>query len=87
MNCKCIDQCNAELKKMGENTQIDVPLMINFKTGKATASQCKIATIKLDSKNRKRAITLMAAFCPMCGKKYEKGKSNVGKSSVGRSKK
>ena len=76
--CKCIEQFNDELEKMGENTRIDVPLLINFKTGKATADKCKIATIKIDSKKRKRMVTLMAAFCPMCGKEYTEDEEDRG---------
>lgn len=69
--CTCIEQCNEQLKEKGENTAIDVPLRINFATGTSYPPQCCIAVVKRDTKNRKKTITLLAAYCPMCGRKYE----------------
>lgn len=69
--CTCIEQCNTQLEEQGENTAIDVPLRINFCSGKSYPPQCCIAVVKRDPKNRKKPITLLAAYCPMCGRKYE----------------
>ncbi len=71
MACKCIELCNKELAKQGCNTRIDIPFIINFKTGKTGPPRCKIATCKADSKKRGPIRTLLAAFCPICGKAYE----------------
>lgn len=69
--CTCIEQCNKQLEEMGENAVIDVPLRINFASGTSYPPQCFIAVVKRDQKNRKKPIALVAAYCPMCGRKYE----------------
>lgn len=70
MGCKCIYRFNEKLEKMGSNTRIDVPLLFNPSTGLDSQPRCKIVVCKADSKKRERARTVLASYCPICGKKY-----------------
>jgi hypothetical protein len=62
--CTCIDKFNKELVAQGHNTQVISTLF----TGK-----CALAVEKVDTKNRKKPLTVLANFCPLCGMKYPDG--------------
>jgi hypothetical protein len=70
MNCKCIKKCNEALERDGSNMRIDVPLMFDLHTGKTKPPRCAIVTCKNDPRKRERLKTLLATYCPICGKKY-----------------
>lgn len=65
--CGCIDKINELLA--AKNTGIELGLTLNFETG-AQGDCLRIATYKCDSKKKGRAISLLALYCPFCGRKY-----------------
>ena len=71
MSCKCIRNVNGQLLKDGHNCEIDVPLQMNFDTGKLAPPKCKIALEKRNKKSRKALPVVIASYCPFCGKKYD----------------
>lgn len=68
--CNCLEQVNEEL--LQHNTRLKRELMLNFKTGEATMTkQVFLATEKVDSKKKREpAKSVLASYCPFCGKKY-----------------
>ncbi len=60
--CQCIDKVNAELAKQNEILVLSLRV-----TG---ASYTVVATTKHDPTLRTKRHTLIATFCPFCGKKY-----------------
>lgn len=70
--CKCIEQCDAEFERLGENTRMHVPIQFDMQTGKVATPRMCIATVKADAKKRQQPATVMATYCPVCGKKYPK---------------
>lgn len=75
MACKCITMCQKALEDKGSNTRLDVPFSFDMTTGKMGTARIKLATVKADSKKRVPLETLVATFCPICGKRYTpKGK-------------
>ena len=68
--CNCIKMLNAAMG--GENTALDIPVMINIGTGEMAPARMMIATCKRDPKRRGRALPLPVNFCPVCGEKYDK---------------
>lgn len=69
--CRCIQQCNAELARINSNTRIDVPFQFDFKTGKPLPPRMFVAVCKADEKRRTKPTPIAAAYCPVCGRKYE----------------
>lgn len=59
--CKCIDRVNRELAK--RNTKVEVILSVD------ASLLIGIRTSKVDELRRGKPVTLLATFCPMCGKK------------------
>ena len=70
MLCNCIEEVNKQLKEMGKNTQLDIPISLNMGKGKFNAPTVIIKTVKLDSSKRQKPISIMPSFCPFCGEKY-----------------
>lgn len=66
--CKCIDQVQEQLAE--SNAALDLPLRINFKTGKQAPSLPLLVVHKLDDKKRQRLPSVICAHCPFCGIKY-----------------
>ena len=66
--CDCIRLLSEALAS--SNTDLDIPIQINLKTGKTLPAQMLIATRKRDPKRREKAALLPANFCPTCGAKY-----------------
>jgi hypothetical protein len=64
--CNCIEQVNDQLKPY--NTRVVRELSLNFTTGKSRMLLL-IPTEKIDSKKRGHAKTVVAAHCPVCGKR------------------
>ena len=71
MACKCIEKCNDEMERLALNTAVSVPLIINFGTGKCAPPMAMIATYKVDDRQRGKPKSIIATFCPFCGKRYE----------------
>lgn len=67
--CKCVENVNIELAKIGSNTRVSMNHIINFNTGK-TRSTVMLATEKEDTKKREALKPIIPTYCPFCGKKY-----------------
>jgi len=67
--CNCIKAVDDALANT--NTMLDIPLMIDFKTGKEKPPRMMIAVCKRDPKKREKAMLMPANYCPCCGEKYE----------------
>lgn len=65
--CGCLDKANKAL--VPHNTVVVTCYTMDFVTGKQGESLL-LHTSKLDSKNRKKALTLYINYCPWCGVKY-----------------
>lgn len=71
MMCNCIDETNQALVDMGSNTELDIPILIDFTTGETGASQSVlVATRKHNDKDRRKPTYIFASYCPFCGVKY-----------------
>lgn len=66
--CNCIAEAEKALKDT--NTTLDVPIVINSKSGKISANRLTVTTIKRDMKKREQPSRIFASYCPFCGKKY-----------------
>lgn len=67
MPCDCADQVNEQLKERGAA----LVRHIQFDFGRKSASLSPpVITLQKTGKSRKRLMTLYAAHCPFCGKKY-----------------
>mgnify|MGYP001561093374 CR=1 FL=1 len=66
--CNCIAEIENALKDT--NTRLDVPIVLNSKSGELSANRVTITTAKRDQKKRKEASRIFASYCPFCGKKY-----------------
>jgi hypothetical protein len=64
--CNCIALANEAFVQEGHNTMLQRALDVT--TGK---SRMVVATEKIDSRKRQKAMLLIAAYCPMCGEQYE----------------
>lgn len=66
--CNCYEQANEALKLY--NTRLTPMVSWNQQTG-AMRVDVKIATEKIDSRNRRGPAELSASYCPFCGGKIE----------------
>lgn len=72
--CNCIDEVNRELERSGSNTHLVIPnRMRSSESGDwvRLPPAVEIATAKSDGKSRNRKATVIATYCPFCGKRYE----------------
>ena len=76
MSCNCIKLIQAELKTTDLNTQLDIPFSIDIQRGRMSTPMVRLAVVKLNPKVRKKPTTLVATYCPFCGKKYEEIKTS-----------
>lgn len=67
--CECIKQTNAALEP--HNAIIDVGFRIDISTGESLPPHIGVPLSKLDGKKKGKLPVLFAAFCPICGKRYE----------------
>ena len=65
MTCKCIEQVNEQLGPY--NTELDTVHTIDWET-KKIGTELAIATRRADSSKRTKCKTVLASFCPFCGK-------------------
>lgn len=65
--CDCIKNTDNYLLEQGFNTALNLALSI--KDG--VPNRVIISTRKVDTKNKRGPITLVASHCPFCGEKYE----------------
>lgn len=65
-SCRCAEQVNEQLAKF--NTRLERPMLLNLTTGE---SRCglEIAAAKVNPKLRGRKKTVLATYCPFCGKR------------------
>ena len=70
MACQCIEEFNKGLKEMG--AMVSTSLVISgIGTGRERESvRVKVSSMKLNSRDRRRAPVLIAQFCPFCGERY-----------------
>lgn len=66
MTCNCITEMNAKLAP--HNGRVAQAIRITADLGRMFSSTV-IGTEKLDKSKRKPIPTLMATFCPFCGKR------------------
>lgn len=64
-SCSCVEKVNEQLAKF--NTRLERPMLLNLTTGE---SRCglEIAAAKVNPKLRGRKKTVLATYCPFCGK-------------------
>lgn len=67
MSCKCIDKLNKELAKDKRQATLELTLTMDGK-----AYPYMSAAYKKGKQIKDRHITVVPAFCPFCGKRYEK---------------
>lgn len=65
--CNCLALTQEALKE--HNTCLVTTMQFNPKSGKMR-SLPQLATEKMDKKSRKKPITVIPAYCPICGEKY-----------------
>ena len=65
--CECLERYQQELSDL--NTYIETSLVWNSQTDTERV-QIAIVTRKADPRNRKKAATMIANFCPLCGTAY-----------------
>jgi hypothetical protein len=71
--CKCLEQVNAELAK--HNTTLDLAASLDRENLTFCMDNLIIATRKIDTKQRGPTKTMIASFCPFCGKSCTKPKT------------
>lgn len=69
MACDCVDRMNEAMA--ARNAAIEIGMLIDYATGKLREAPPAIKVYKVDPKRRDRLPTLLATFCPFCGRKYE----------------
>lgn len=69
MKCKCIEQVNAQLRE--HNTELDLVNIMDHGPPMRISVALKVATRKVHSGTRTPAKTLLAAFCPFCGRNLQ----------------
>ena len=76
--CNCIKEVNEQLEKSGKNTILDIPVLCTRDGTKAdlSANRVRVATKKRDDSKRQKAIPVIGAYCPFCGKAYNEEKTN-----------
>lgn len=67
--CNCIALVNKALEEF--NTCVHQELQFNFTTHESGLSGCIVKTSKINDDKRKPARTVMATYCPFCGKKWQ----------------
>lgn len=67
MKCKCLEQVQEQLAKHNQT------LVFSFTFDGNT--YINIATEKIDKTKRTKQKSIIAAYCPFCGKKYDKSES------------
>ena len=65
--CDCVEKINKQLKD--HNTRISTSMTISRDLS-TTGVGLQVTTHKIDTKIRKPAMSLLASFCPFCGKKW-----------------
>lgn len=69
--CKCVPEVNKQLAKLG--FKLKQELRLDMAKRKGTASKPLLELTRLPGVSRKtKAISLECAYCPFCGKDYEK---------------
>ena len=73
MPCSCIKKINRKLaaSKETSNTTLDLTFDIPMKGGTAYERMI-IATKKRDPHDKRKPVTLVPAYCPLCGEKLER---------------
>jgi len=67
--CNCIEQVNELLAK--SNTELDTTINLAPEKNGLPVQMAKVVTMKLDSRQRGRAMSLTGSYCPFCGKVYK----------------
>ena len=63
MNCNCIAEMDAAMTE--HNTVVNSSIAFG---GSSPGLYVSVPTMKLDTSKRGKAITLIASYCPFCGK-------------------
>jgi hypothetical protein len=63
--CSCIDRINKGL--ISVNAALDIPQLIDMKTGKTRPGNVAIPVYKLDPRKKGRLPVLLAKYCCFCG--------------------
>ena len=64
--CKCIHKVSDELAKFNTTLRTTIALK------KGGVARVFVSTEEIEHRRGKRPVTLVASFCPFCGKEYEK---------------
>lgn len=62
--CDCIRRTNERFKQKNMNTELVIACILTGET------RILVATDKIDTKIRGKAVNMMATYCPFCGEKY-----------------
>jgi len=65
--CDCLEKTQEALEDY--NTRIVTTMQMDFERGRMRSLPL-LAVEKIDKKKRKKPITVVPTYCPICGKKY-----------------
>jgi hypothetical protein len=65
--CKCREQIDEHLKPY--NTRLE-PIVLMHQSPMRMSIGMAVSTVKIESKNRAPKKTVLAVYCPLCGKKF-----------------
>ncbi len=70
MSCNCVEEVNQRIKDKNVRIGVGLTLIEN----KRLSVVVLVAAEKIDKKKRGRVPSLIATYCPFCGKKWEEDK-------------
>jgi len=78
MQCKCNEQFNQQMKE--QNVAIDDHFALDLDANQVT-TLTRVPVRRIDTSKRNKLPTVVAAFCPMCGKSTKMKKKKAKRKS------